>query len=114
MQISVRFSRVLSPLLLTAGILASATPAHAQTLRIIDDFVGPRSSEQFFLEGIERLEQEIDELQDGTDIASDPEAGILIIAPSIEEQRQRIEQQSMSQDAWSSANTVPLLSCIPD
>ena len=55
-------------------------------------------------------EQEIDELQDGADTETD----ILIIDPSIEEQRQRIEQQSMSQDDGVSANTVRLLSCIPD
>ena len=114
MQISVRFSRVLSPLLLTAGILASATPAHAQTIRIIDDFVGPRSSEQFFLEGIERLEQEIDELLDGAAPEADTEADILIIDPAVEEQRQRLEQEGMSQDDWSFANTATSLSCIPD
>ena len=102
MNIPVRFSHVLSPLLLTVGILASATPAHAQTIRIIDDFVGPRSSEQFFLEGLEHLEQEIDELQDDADIKTD----ILIIDPSIEEQRQRIEQQGMSQDEEPSDNTT--------
>ena len=106
MNISVRFSQVLSTLLLATSIF-SATPAQAQD---INGIFGTRSSEQFFLEGLERLEREIDELQEG----SDTEAEILIIDPSIEEQRQRIEQQSIAQDDGVSADTATLLSCTPD
>ncbi|MEM9217271.1 MAG: hypothetical protein AAGD25_23395 [Cyanobacteria bacterium P01_F01_bin.150] len=98
MNLSVRFSQVL-PILLTTGILAISTPAQAQT---INGIFGTRSSEQFFLEGIERLEQEIDELQND----SDPETDILTIDPSIEEQRQSIEQQGMSQEDWFPANAT--------
>ena len=102
MNLSVRYSQVLPTLLLTIGLLVSATPAQAQN---INGIFGTRSSEQFFLEGIERLEREIDDLQDGSNLETDP----LRIDPSIEEHRQRIEQQNMPQDDRSSADTATFL-----
>ena len=107
MNISIRFSQVLSTLLFATGLLAISTPAQAQN---INGIFGTRSSEQFFLDGIERLEQEIDRLQDD----SDPETDILIIDLSIEEQRQRMEQQTISQGDWFPAGPATSLSCIPD
>lgn len=89
MKPSARFAPVLTTLLLATSIVARTTPAQAQN---INGIFGIRSSEQFFLEGIERLEQEIDDLQD----SSDAETDILRIDASVEEQLQILEEEGLS------------------
>ena len=77
----------LSTFLIGIGMIAFPTYAYAQN---INGIFGIRSSEQFFQDGIERFERHIEVLQDGFE-----DETALTLDESIEEQRQRIEEEGL-------------------
>lgn len=72
--------------LMTMGLMTISGHAQAQN---INGIFGSRSSEQFFQAGIARLEQDIDELIDETEVAT------LNIDESVNQQRRDLQEDEL-------------------
>ena len=84
-------STVLIVMGMSAGIGVVASGANAQN---VNGIFGIRSSEHFFQAGIDRMEQEIESLQD----RMENDAEVLTIDGSVEDQRQDLEDDGIPVD----------------